>query len=34
VLGMIFSADMYGLIAGIAMLVLVAFEYFHGPIGA
>ena len=34
VLGMIFSADMYGIIAGIAMLVLVAFEYFNGPLGA
>jgi hypothetical protein len=34
VLGMIFSADLYGIIAGIAMLALVAFEYFNGPIGA
>jgi hypothetical protein len=33
-IGMIFSADMYGLIAGILMLILVAFEYFNGPVGA
>ncbi len=34
VLGMIFSADIYGIAAGVAMLVLVAFEYFSGPLGA
>jgi hypothetical protein len=33
VLGMIFSADLYGLVAGIVMLLLAAFEYFRGPIG-
>jgi hypothetical protein len=33
-IGMIFSADMYGIIAGILMLILVAFEYFNGPVGA
>jgi hypothetical protein len=34
VIGMIFSADTYGITAGIVMLVLTAFEYFNGPVGA
>jgi hypothetical protein len=33
VIGMIFSGDVYGIIAGIAMLLLTAFEYFNGPVG-
>jgi site-specific recombinase XerC len=33
VLGMIFSPNIYGISVGVLMLLLVAFEYFRGPIG-
>ena len=33
-IGMIVSADMYGLVVGIVMLLIAAFEYFHGPLVA
>jgi hypothetical protein len=34
-LGMIFSGgSMYGILAGIAMLILVGIGYFTGPVGA
>ena len=33
-IGMIFSPNTYGITAGILMLLVVAFEYFNGPVGA
>jgi len=34
VIGMIFGHDTYAIIAGILMLLVAAFEYFNGPVGA
>ena len=34
VLGMIFGADMYAIVTGVAMLALVAAVYFAGIVGA
>lgn len=33
-IGMIFNPTTYGIAAGILMLLLVAFEYFNGPVGS
>jgi hypothetical protein len=33
-IGMIFNPTTYGIAAGILMLLLVAFEYLNGPVGA
>jgi len=33
-IGMIFNPTVYGITAGILMLLLVAFEYFNGPVGS
>jgi hypothetical protein len=31
---MVFSLDAYGIAAGIVMLLIAAFEYIKGPVGA
>jgi hypothetical protein len=33
-IGIIFNPSTFGITAGIVMLLIVAFEYFNGPIGA